>query len=71
MCNYLHAWAESLKRIERTGAPDSDYGLLAASFDERERVELTFVITMINAWNRFAVGFRQVHTLREARDAEA
>lgn len=63
------AWAEALTRIERTGAPDSDYRLLAASFDERERVELTFVITMINAWNRFAVGFRQVHTLREARDA--
>ncbi|MBL3598083.1 carboxymuconolactone decarboxylase family protein [Rhodovulum sulfidophilum] len=63
------AWAEALTRIEQTGAPDSDYRLLAASFDERERVELTFVITMINAWNRFAVGFRQPHTRREARDA--
>ena len=28
-----------------------------AVYDERERVEFTLVITTINAWNRFAVGF--------------
>lgn len=55
------AWAEALTRLEATGAPDADYALLAAAFDERERVELTLVITTINAWNRFAVGFRAEH----------
>lgn len=55
------AWAEALTRLETTGAPDSDYNTLAAAFDERERVELTLVITTINAWNRFAVGFRSQH----------
>lgn len=55
------AWAEALTRIEATGAPDADYELLAAAFDERERVDLTLVITTINAWNRFAVGFRAQH----------
>ena len=65
------AWAEALTRIEQTGAPDADYQRLAASFDERERVELTFVITMINAWNRFAVGFRMVHALSADQDAAA
>ncbi|WP_128254792.1 carboxymuconolactone decarboxylase family protein [Falsirhodobacter deserti] len=63
------AWAEALTRIEQTGAPDSDYQRLAVSFDERERVELTFVITLINAWNRFAVGFRTSHALRKSQDA--
>ncbi|SFT75231.1 carboxymuconolactone decarboxylase family protein [Sedimentitalea nanhaiensis] len=55
------AWAEALTRLESTGAPDSDYRILAAAFDERERVELTLAITTINAWNRFAVGFRSQH----------
>lgn len=44
------AWAEALTRIEQTGVPDADYQHLAASFNERERVELTFVVTMINSW---------------------
>lgn len=59
------AWAEALTRLEETGAPDSDYQLLAAAFDERERVELTLVITTINAWNRFAVGFRSQHPISQ------
>ena len=55
------AWAEALTRLEASGAPDSDYQLLAAAFDERGRVEVTLVINTINAWNRFAVGFRSQH----------
>jgi AhpD family alkylhydroperoxidase len=57
-------WAEALTRIEATGVPDADYEALAAVFDEREQVELTLVVTTINAWNRFAVGFRSAHPLR-------
>lgn len=60
------AWAEALTRLEATGAPDSDYQLLTAAFDERERVELTLVINTINAWNRFAVGFRSQHPIDSA-----
>jgi alkylhydroperoxidase family enzyme len=29
------------------------------SFAEREMVDLTFAISLINAWNRIAIGFRQ------------
>lgn len=65
------AWAEALTRIEQTGVPDAEYQHLAASFNERERVELTFVVTMINSWNRFAVGFRTIHKLRPDQDAAA
>ena len=53
------------------GGADADYQHLAATFNERERVELTFVVTMINSWNRFAVGFRTIHTLRPDQDAAA
>lgn len=54
-------WAEALTRLETSGASDADYNTFAAAFDERERVEMTLVITTINAWNRFAVGFRSQH----------
>ncbi|NGM46997.1 carboxymuconolactone decarboxylase family protein [Rhodobacter sp. SGA-6-6] len=57
-------WAETLTRVEATGAPDAEYRALAAAFTEQERVELTLVITTINAWNRFAIGFRSEHPVR-------
>ena len=58
-------WAEALTRIEATGASDADYDALAAEFTEQERAEVTFVITSMNTWNRFAVGFRAVHPMRK------
>ena len=57
------SWAESLTRLETSGATDHDYAILSAVFDEKERVELTLIINTINAWNRFAVGFRSQHPL--------
>lgn len=57
------AWAEALTRLEATGAPDADYLQLSEAFGEKERVELTLIITTINAWNRFAVGFRSQHPI--------
>ena len=52
------AWTEALTLIADTHAPDADYDALAAVFDERERVAITLAIAAINAWNRFAIGFR-------------
>ncbi|MGR3315739.1 carboxymuconolactone decarboxylase family protein [Roseovarius indicus] len=63
------AWAEALTRLEATAAPEGDYAALAAEFSETEQADLTLVINVINAWNRFAVGFRSVHPAREDRDA--
>ena len=59
-------WAEALTQLKTSGASDVDYNTLAAAFDERERVELTLVITTINAWNRFAVGFRSQHPVDQS-----
>jgi len=53
-------WTEALTLIAQTHAPDEEYAALEAHFTEEERVELTLLICTINAWNRFAVGFRSV-----------
>lgn len=53
------AWTESLTLIAQTHAGDADYALARAQFSDAELVNLTLVITTINAWNRFAIGFRK------------
>jgi AhpD family alkylhydroperoxidase len=53
-------WTESLTNISTTHAPDADYEHLAAHFNAKEMTDLTFAITTINAWNRFAIGFRKM-----------
>lgn len=58
-------WTEALTDIATSGAPDADYQALVEAFTPQECVELTLAINVINAWNRFAVGFRSAHPLRE------
>ena len=55
------AWTEALTRVADPGAPDADYAMFAAAFDEAEQVNLTFLIGAINVWNRLQVGFRAAH----------
>lgn len=55
------AWTESLTNVAETGAPDEDYDGLKAHFTDKEIVDLTTVICMINYWNRLGVGFRLQH----------
>jgi AhpD family alkylhydroperoxidase len=65
------AWTEALTLLPQTGAPDDAYEALRASFTEEEMVELTLLINTINAWNRFAVGFRTVHPMKPKHVAAA
>ncbi|HVY07779.1 MAG TPA: carboxymuconolactone decarboxylase family protein [Burkholderiales bacterium] len=53
------AWTESLTRVAETNAPDEDFALVSAHFSPKEISDLTFVIAIINAWTRVAIGFRQ------------
>jgi len=53
------AWAEALTLITQGHAPDEVYQAATAQFNEAELVNLTLAITTINAWNRFAIGFRK------------
>lgn len=52
-------WAESLTTVSQTHAPDADYEALCEQFSERERVDLTLAIGLINTFNRLAIGFRK------------
>ncbi len=53
------AWTEALTLITQGHAGDADYAAATAEFNEAEMVNLTLAITTINAWNRFAIGFRK------------
>ncbi len=47
-------WTEVLTKVAGTGAPDEDYELLKAHFNETEIAYLTLLIGTINLWNRGA-----------------
>ncbi|PZP28205.1 MAG: alkylhydroperoxidase [Roseateles depolymerans] len=53
------AWTEALTLITQGHASDADYAFAQAQFNDTELVNLTLAITTINAWNRFAIGFRK------------
>lgn len=51
------AWVEHLTLIADKRAPQPVYDALAAQFSKEEQVQLTLAITVINGWNRLAIGF--------------
>ena len=64
------AWTEALTLIAESGAPDAVYDEAHALFSDDELVELTMIVTTINAWNRFSVGFRRPHSRKPITPAE-
>lgn len=52
------AWAESVTLVAQTGVPDAAYEAARAVFDERELVDLTIAISLMNTYNRMAISFR-------------
>ncbi|MEM5382809.1 carboxymuconolactone decarboxylase family protein [Paraburkholderia phymatum] len=52
------AWAETVTRVAETGVPDDAYEAARKIFDEREIVDLTIAIGLMNAYNRMAISFR-------------
>lgn len=52
-------WADSVTLIAATGAPDSAFEALQAHFSEAEIADLTFAISIMNAFNRLAISMRQ------------
>ena len=51
-------WAEALTDISHTHAPDDLYAALGAHFSEQQIVDLTLIVSLMNAWNRIAIGHR-------------
>lgn len=54
------AWAESLTLIATQGAPDSLYASLATQFSEKEIIDLTIAIGLMNTYNRLAISTRKL-----------
>lgn len=53
-------WTESVTRLSPQGVPDAVYAQAREHFSERELVDLTYMIMVINAWNRASIAFRSV-----------
>jgi AhpD family alkylhydroperoxidase len=51
------AWTEHMTEVATKRAPDPVYAALDSHFSKDEQVKLTLVITVINGWNRLAIGF--------------
>jgi AhpD family alkylhydroperoxidase len=49
------AWAEAVTDIQEGHAPDVLYEAVREQFSDVETVNLTLVITTINAWNRISI----------------
>ena len=52
------AWTEAVTRIAQTHAPDELFEQLRLHFSEKEIVDLTVLVGLINLWNRIAISFR-------------
>ena len=52
------AWAEALTHVSGTRAPDDVYAEVKKHFTDKELVDLTAAIGMINLWNRMSIAFR-------------
>lgn len=53
-------WTEVLTKLSETHISDELFLATREHFTEKELVDLTMVISMINTWNRFGVAFRSV-----------
>jgi AhpD family alkylhydroperoxidase len=52
------AWAESVTLVAQTAVPDSAYQAARKVFDEKQLVDLTIAISLMNSYNRMAISFR-------------
>ena len=56
-----------MTRVAETGVPDSQYEAVRSVLDERELVDLTIAIGLMNAYNRMAISFRNPPQARASR----
>ena len=52
------AWAETVTCVAQTNVPDEAYLAARAAFGEKELVDLTIAVSLMNAFNRMAISFR-------------
>jgi AhpD family alkylhydroperoxidase len=52
------AWTEAVTRVSETHVPDDVYEEVKKHFSDKEIVDLTLALGMINLWNRLAISTR-------------
>jgi len=60
-------WTDALTQIAETHAPDAAYDAVRRQFGDKELVDLSTLIGLINLWNRLAIGFRYQHPVEPPR----
>lgn len=53
-------WTESLTLLSVDHVPDHVFEAVRPHFTDKELADLTLAVVLINGWNRFAVGFRDL-----------
>jgi len=54
------AWTEAVTNVSQTHVPDEVFEEVKKHFSEKEIVDLTLALAMINLWNRIAISLRAV-----------
>ncbi|RKF33418.1 carboxymuconolactone decarboxylase family protein [Paraburkholderia fungorum] len=53
-------WTEALTLVSQEHVPDAVWQAVRPHFSDEELVDLTLLVSAINAWNRFAIAFRKL-----------
>ena len=61
------AWIEAVTLVSQSHVPDAVYDEARKHFSEKEIVDLTYLASTINAWNRIAISTRAVPGRYKAR----
>ena len=65
------AWCEALTRVSEDHVPDAVYQEARGQFSEKELVDLSMAIVLINAWNRLMIAFGAPPGKYRSRHAKA
>jgi AhpD family alkylhydroperoxidase len=52
-------WTEAVTLVAQTHVPDEVWNRVKPHFTPEELVDLTLLVSTVNAWNRFAIAFRK------------
>jgi AhpD family alkylhydroperoxidase len=64
-------WSESLTLVSQTHVPDEVYESVKKHFTEKEIVDLSILVSVINVWNRLAISTRTLPGTYKAQQAAA
>ncbi len=64
------AWTDAVTLIGENHVPDDLYRSAQQQFSEKELVDLTLAVILINSWNRLAITFRTVPGTYQLRKAD-